>query len=378
MNPSDANLSASKLDGIALAVANLRDAVVQEWVATVVKAIPTAATLRKPILTNTLPIFYDDIAETLSVGYARRSATDGNNLGTAHGRERANSSQYTVADVVHELQIFRRVVFNVTRRENLQLDFEHRELINQSIDDAILESLTSFSETHQHLEQMVFASLSHDLRNPLHTASVGAQLIQVKSQDAQITDLARRVFLKIDEADAMMQSLLDTAMFFKREKLQLDIKEFDIKKLADDACADIEMIGRKCEIVGGSVVGYWSRPTLKRALENLLSNAQKFSEPDSVVTIRIATVEGRLLLSVHNIGAPIPEDQISLIFKPFQRRVETSDVTGWGLGLSFVQHVAESHSGTVVVDSAADRGTTFTISIPLDCRPSILKTEENE
>lgn len=368
MHPSDANANPGSLDEISISFAALRNSVIDEWAEAVSAVIPAAAELRKPILTNTLPVFYDDIAEALTADYPREIATAGNNLGIAHGRERASSSHFTVADIVHELQIFRKIIFNVTRRENLQLRFSHREIINESIDEAIRQSLTAFSKAHHELEQAVYAGLSHDLRNPLSVANFAARLIEMKSQDTEIVNLAKKVGVKIGEADAMIQSILDNAMLSNNEKLPIDIGQVDIKALAEDACSDIEMAGRTCHVVGTSVIGYWNRESLKRALENLLSNARKFSEPKSIVTVRVSSLDGRMLLAVHNVGKPIPEEDIPRLFKAFERGQESADVIGWGLGLPFVQHVAESHYGTVVVDSAIGRGTTFTISIPLDCR----------
>jgi signal transduction histidine kinase len=58
------------------------------------------------------------------------------------------------------------------------------------------------------------------------------------------------------------------------------------------------------------------------------------------------------------------------LFKRHQRIADIG-VKGWGLGLPYVQSVAESHGGTVVVDSEAGRGTTFTVSIPMDARPYV-------
>ena len=58
------------------------------------------------------------------------------------------------------------------------------------------------------------------------------------------------------------------------------------------------------------------------------------------------------------------------LFKSYQR-LEDTDVKGWGLGLPYVQNVVESHGGTVTVDSVEGRGTTFTISVPVDARPYV-------
>ena len=77
------------------------------------------------------------------------------------------------------------------------------------------------------------------------------------------------------------------------------------------------------------------------------------------------------MLSVHNEGEPIPPDQMESIFQLFVRAeaAKEGNKEGWGIGLPYVRSVAESHGGSVTVDSAAPRGTTFMMDIPRDARP---------
>ena len=60
------------------------------------------------------------------------------------------------------------------------------------------------------------------------------------------------------------------------------------------------------------------------------------------------------------------------MFKSYER-IDDIKVKGWGIGLPYVQNVAESHGGIVVIDSAEGKGTTFTISVPLDATPYVRK-----
>jgi signal transduction histidine kinase len=78
-----------------------------------------------------------------------------------------------------------------------------------------------------------------------------------------------------------------------------------------------------------------------------------------------------MILTVHNEGEPIPPEQTAYIFEVFRRAASAKDgkKEGWGIGLPYVRSVAESHGGSVAVDSSVDRGTTFTIDIPIDSRP---------
>jgi signal transduction histidine kinase len=77
------------------------------------------------------------------------------------------------------------------------------------------------------------------------------------------------------------------------------------------------------------------------------------------------------MLSVHNEGQPIALDQMESIFDVFVRAeaAKEGNNEGWEIGLPYVRSVAESHGGSVTVDSAAARGTTFMMDIPQDARP---------
>lgn len=81
------------------------------------------------------------------------------------------------------------------------------------------------------------------------------------------------------------------------------------------------------------------------------------------IAINVATWKDRVWLSVYNSGNSVPEDQIGCLFEQL-RRETTGGSPGWGIGLTFVKKVAKSHGGSVTIDSAPGRGTTFTIDIP--------------
>ena len=102
-----------------------------------------------------------------------------------------------------------------------------------------------------------------------------------------------------------------------------------------------------------------------------MGNAVKYGAPDTPIRVKIALVNERVMLSVHNEGEPIPPEQMESIFQVFRRAdaAKEGDIEGWGIGLPYVRSVAESHGGSVAVDSAVSRGTTFVLDIPLDARP---------
>ena len=355
---------------LASAFPAFRELVLERWRVRVAAEIPAAASLDQPVLVNMVPTLYDYIADALARESPVASANTGTNLAAVHGRERANMTDYSPHDVIHELQIFREVLFSITKSQGMILSKHDADVIGHSIEEAARESINGFSDADRQKSVDFIASLSHDLRNPLHVASVTAQLIQLKTADDNITTMAKRIHRKIGETDAMIQTLLDAAVLKGRMKLKLHIVQFDIMSLVEEVCADLPLLGQSVEVSGESIEGHWCRVSMKRVLENLISNAQKYGDPAQAIRVRVGRVDDRMLLSVHNEGKPIPETEINRLFNTFQR-MENVQVKGWGLGLPFVQNVVESHGGSAIVDSAEGRGTTFTVNIPVDPRPLV-------
>ena len=279
-------------------------------------------------------------------------------------------TDYGPHDLIHEFQIFREVLFSVAKENNLPLSKRDSEVIGHSIEETARESISGYSAANKEVSEEFIASLSHDLRNPLHVASATAQLIERKTTDPVIANMAKRICRKLGETDAMIQTLLDAALLKGQMKLKLHLTSFDMLSLVEEVCADIPVLGQRVKIIGEEVVGWWCRASMKRVLENLIANAHKDGDSSEPITVRLHRIDSRMIISVHNEGPPIPKADMERMFKTFQR-IEDIDVKGWGLGLPYVQNVAESHAGTVIVDSGEDRGTTFTISVPVDTRPYV-------
>jgi signal transduction histidine kinase len=243
-----------------------RDDVLDQWRKRVAVEVDAAASLRNPILVDTLPILYDNIAEALAVSDGRDVATSGTNLANVHGRERARMTEYGPQDLIHELQIFREVLFDVTKRRGLRLRTHDAEIIGHSIEAATRESIVGYSLANKEVSEAFISSLSHDLRNPLHVASASAQLIQLTTSDPKASALAKRVVKKIRETDAMIQTLLDAAVLKGRMKLKLRLAEFEIMLLVEEVCTDIPVSGQRVRVTGEQIKGYWCRMSMKRML----------------------------------------------------------------------------------------------------------------
>lgn len=372
---TDQNPNGYGLSATALQFMSLRDAVMDCWEQEVRRRVEGARHLLGPILTNTLPAFFDNIAEALSPFHPRSQGASGNNSPTAHGNERARMTPYGPDQVIHEYQIFREAIAWVAKGR-LHLGEAEWAIINRSIDEATREAIRAFTKIHEELRRKVAAALSHDMRTPLSVIGHGAQLIS----RAPTLDLARKAASTIEANSArlndMMGDLLDSLTSRNQAKVPLRLGLFDMLELATELHEQYLQLpdcGTNFNIGGESVMGYWDKSVMRRAIENLVNNAIKYGDGE-MIKIMVQQTRGRMMLTVHNEGKHIPEERHNHIFE-YLSRDDSSSVEGWGVGLPFVKATAEAHGGSVTVDSAPKTGTTFLIDVPVDCRPYIDNTE---
>ena len=346
----------------------LRDPIMIRWEREIRHRVDGADAVDGPILTNALPAFFDNIAEALSPEHPREYATSHNNTAFAHGSERARMTQYGADQVVHEYEILRE---SIEAELTGQLDLSKSEwaIIDRSIYRAIRQAVKSFVGIQGGLRTKLAAALSHDMRTPLAMMVNSAELMKTTGSLAKAHQFAEKIEANGRRLEAMMGDLVDALVLNGGDQLPLKITKIRVARLLEDVR---EAYDETCAVTirlnSQPVVGYWCEAALRRALENLINNAAKHGD-GSGIELGAWEARGRLMLSVRNTGAAIPKERQAQLFDYFGRRDAERVSAGWGLGLPFVRRVAESHGGSVVVDSSAETGTTFIIDIPVDARP---------
>ncbi|WP_300751729.1 HAMP domain-containing sensor histidine kinase [Janthinobacterium sp.] len=333
----------------------MREAVLTDWEHRVRASVQGADQLLTPILINTLPAFYDNLAEALTPGHPRQDATSNTNVPAVHGNERARMTSYGPEQVIQEYQIFRDCFADAAREAGIALRRNDWRIINASIDMGIRESIREFTAMHEGFQRRIAAGLSHDMRNPLSVMTTAAQLLQRYPERVNIGELAQKILDHGHRLDTMIVELLDSLSYQQGPCLPLALSQFDIVPLVQAVCAQINGLvtlpqGARCKVSGLSVTGWWCENSLRRALENLLNNAVKYGDGDPI-TVHVEATHERMIISVHNTGSPIAPDQTARIFE-YLRREHHGATPGWGIGLPYVQNVAESHGGSVAVVSA--------------------------
>ena len=215
--------------------------------------------------------------------------------------------------------------------------------------------------------QMFVDVLAHDLRGPISSARMAAELIGEEPTNFR-TSLPRLI-RGLDRASGMISDLLDAHRVEAGAKLSLSMSACDLCELAHDVADDLNQrfAGRVVVICPPQALGSWSATYLRRAMWNLVMNGLKYGAPDERVEIRVAPYSDRTEIAVHNFGHAISSDSKERLFNMFTRGEgaphHPSD-GGWGLGLALVRGAAEAHGGSVDVISDEEHGTTFTIRLP--------------
>lgn len=361
-----------------MAIKKYKDEIILNWKDRVTSEIKEARGLPHPIIVDTMPTILDKLCEKLSAKKAM-TVSEGT-LAEEHGGERARLTDFNLTSLIQELCILRDVILKLLYDKDESPDEEDRVIIYQFIDKIIQDSATSFSLIQADLREQVMATLTHDMRSPLTAATLGADMILRKSKDESILAFAKKIKLNHQRIDGMIQDLLNTTLLRSGGKLNLKIERANILEIAQDIYEVLSPdLKKRLNLQVNPVVGFWDRGLLRRAIDNLISNAFKYGSKDSKITLMVTGQNGRTAISVNNHGPVIPKEEQETIFQIFRRAeaAKRGNRQGWGLGLPLVRTVAESHGGSIGIVSSLETGTTFTIDIPDDARPyqNSLRTE---
>ncbi|WP_019448872.1 CHASE2 domain-containing protein [Cupriavidus sp. BIS7] len=215
--------------------------------------------------------------------------------------------------------------------------------------------------------------LSHDMRSP--QASILA-LIDLQARPQRALPQAELLGRIGEHANRTLALADDFIRLAQAESQSLEFAEVDLTQLVLDATDELWALGKAAGVelrldVDAEGMTLRAAPALLvRAIANLVSNAIKFSPPDTTVTVRLRRLGPYMAIEVADQGPGIPQEAQARLFRPFSRvHAHGADApSGSGLGLVFVKTVAERHGGRVMVKSEAGQGATFSIWLPLRSR----------
>jgi PAS domain S-box-containing protein len=217
------------------------------------------------------------------------------------------------------------------------------------------------------------ATLSHELRTPLTSILGWAHLVRMSGYDMENV---RTAFETIERSARTQAALIDDLLDVSRivtGKLRLNLSSVDIVPIVRDVVASshpaAEAKGITIELRAPESAVLRADPNrLQQIVWNLVSNAVKFSMPETRVEVEVAASAEQVTIRVRDEGVGIAPEVLPRVFERFWQADSSPDRAhgGLGLGLAIVKQIAELHGGTVSADSAGlGGGATFTITLPV-------------
>ncbi|MGD9047492.1 MAG: HAMP domain-containing sensor histidine kinase [Anaerolineae bacterium] len=256
------------------------------------------------------------------------------------------------------------VLYDELSRLNNELVNLQRELAKRN---AELERLNE-------LKNQFLGTAAHDLRNPL--AIIWSYSDSLLYRISDLLSEEHLEFLSIIQSSSefmlhMVDDLLDVSAI-ESGRLNLDLQPTDLSALVEHNVMLNRVLAEKKQIrlsfqAAGDLPTLLLDPAkIEQVLNNLVSNAVKFSYPGSSVAIRVYRNKDRALISVKDQGQGVPADEVDKLFKWFGKTSTkgTEGESSAGLGLAIAQRIVLGHQGTIWVESEAGKGSTFYVSLP--------------
>ena len=225
----------------------------------------------------------------------------------------------------------------------------------------------------EQLRAAVLDALGHEFKNPLATVQTASSgLLELGGLNPTQSELARLIESESVRLNELCTRLLLTAKL-EAEQVGLKTDKANVGELINQALtsrAAGELLDRIEVSVEDPALSVWvDRGLIVMILAQYIDNARKYSTPGSPIKIAAQARQATVVISVHNLGSTVRDEDKERIFERFYRATESKDhVPGTGIGLSVARKAAEAHHGHVWVTSDEKVGTTFFLSLPLDAR----------
>jgi signal transduction histidine kinase len=256
----------------------------------------------------------------------------------------------------------------------LGLIFETGRARAQAKMESALAELATSNEKLMHLnnEKNEFLSIAaHDLKNPLTVISLSAELLPDNQDSGQIKKIAKAIGDASSRMRDLIKNLLDVNAI-EQGQFTSRLECLDLKTLVAECVANNEPSAAKKRItirtgLSENILARADRAATIQILENLISNALKFSPPNTWINVQALPEKDYVAVSVRDEGPGISEADQRMLFKKFSRLTAqpTGGESSTGLGLAIVKRLAEAMSGSIQCHSEIGAGARFTLRLPV-------------
>lgn len=290
-----------------------------------------------------------------------------------HGTQR-HQSQFTLLNLSAEFRALRATVLRLwLPRVGAMSAQAARQMIrfNEAIDQALAESIVTYSARSNETRELFLAILGHDLRAPLATVTLAGELLARPTLPAAEV---QKIGGRVRRSALVMSRLVDDLIGYTRTELGSGMPfapvPLDLQAVCQAAVDDAQSThpGTRFELAGtGPLHGVFDGTRLHQLFTNLLVNAAKYGAATEPVRVHMTGQADGVQVDVNNRGPVIPESEWGSIFQPLVRLSTSVDEdraqeeTSLGLGLYVAREIAGLHGGSIEVVSTAEAGTTFSV-----------------
>ncbi len=310
-------------------------------------------------------------------GNGRDSAGNGalNGASELHAVGRLGSG-FDLMEVVSEYRALRASVMELWRASQPEAD--DRDVadvtrFNESIDQSLAESVMSYTQKVDQSRNLFMAILGHDLRNPLSSIAMTAQLLpMLNKMDPESKELTSQISANVTVMSRMIGDLLDYTRTRLGAGMPVEPAPMDAGELCRLLYEEFRSAHPKRTFryeATGDLNGEWDADRLRQAVSNVMGNAVQHGADSAPVDLTVRGEASEVVIEIHNGGTPIPPGELSRIFEPLIRgssaeHPKANRPGSIGLGLYIARQVAMSHHGRIDVTSTDADGTAFTIHLP--------------
>ncbi|RMO23799.1 Signal transduction histidine kinase [Pseudomonas amygdali pv. morsprunorum] len=235
-------------------------------------------------------------------------------------------SGFTIDQVVSEFRALRASVIKqwmMRATSDTQQQMEDMIRFNEAIDQALAESISSYTGAVQASRNIFLGILGHDLRTPLSAILLGADvLLRTNDLGARPTKVASRIYSSVKRANQIVGDLLDFTRSQIGPGIPLKKTQTDIQPICARIVDESRTVNPEADIhliSNDPVIGNFDGDRLEQVFSNLIGNAIQHGNSRDPVEVTLAASDGTLQFTVHNTGSPIPEDVLPFIFNPMDR-----------------------------------------------------------
>lgn len=217
-----------------------------------------------------------------------------------------------------------------------------------------------------------FSMAYHDLNTPLTTIQLSAEMLEDSElQNGSGTNISKNV-ARIKKAVSNMSGLLeDILMLSKAEygKVSLNLNPINATNFCTSILEELQPLVTDKHLINFRshtypVYANLDAKLLHHLLTNLLSNAIKYSPNGGNVSLELSCENQQIIFCVRDEGIGITAEDQEKLFQQFERGANVGKIKGSGLGLCIVKHIVDLHGGTISVESAIGKGSTFIVTLP--------------